>query len=88
MVEQTAIDDDGNNIAKLCMTHDQSFSYDLELIPSVNKQVIEESISVCVYGFTLRRMRHTIRTLRKWYPNAVIFITKFDFKSAYWRLHL
>ena len=70
------------------MKHDQSFAYDLELIPSVNKWVIEESLSVCVYGFTLRRMLHTIIALRRRYPNAVIFKTKFDFKSAYRRLHL
>ena len=53
LVEQTTIDEEGNNIAKLRMTHDQSFAYDLELIPSVNKRDIEESLSVCVNGFTL-----------------------------------
>ena len=53
LVEQTTIDEEGNNIAKLRMMHDQLFAYDLELIPSVNKWVIEESLSVCVYGFTL-----------------------------------
>ena len=66
----------------------QSFAYDLELFPSVNKRVIEESLSACVYGFTLRQMLHTIIALRRQYPNAVIFITKFDFKLAYRRLHL
>ena len=88
LVEQTTIDEDGNNMAKLRMMHDQSFAYDLELISSVNKWVIEESLSVCVYGFTLRRMLHTIIALRKRYPNVAIFITKFDYKSAYRRLHL
>ena len=88
LVEQTTIDEDGNNIAKLRMTHDQSFSYDPELIPSVNTRVIEESLSVCVYGFTLRQLLHTIIALCQRYPNAVIFITKFDFKLAYRRLHL
>ena len=65
------------------MTHNQSFAY----APSVSKRVIEESLSVCVYGFTLRRLLHTIIALRKRYPNAVIFITKFDYKSACRRLH-
>ena len=88
LVEQTTIDEDGNNIAKLRMTHDQSFAYDLELIPSINKWVIEESLSICVYGFTLRRLLHTIIALHKCYPNAVIVITKFNYKSAYWQLHL
>ena len=78
LVEQTTIDEEGNNTAKLRMTHNQSFAYDLELTPSVNKRVIEESLSVCVYGFTLRRLLHTIIALRKRYLNAVIFITKFD----------
>ena len=52
LVEQTTIDKEGNNIDRLRMTHNQSCAYDLELIPSVNKWVIEESLSVCVYGLT------------------------------------
>ena len=33
-------------------------------------------------------MLHTIIALRRRYQTAVIFISKFDFKSAYWHLHL
>ena len=88
LVEQTTIDEEGNNIAKLRVTHDQSFMYNLELIPFVNAWVIEESLSVCVYGFILRQLLHKIIALCIHYQTAAIFISKFDFKSAYRRLHL
>ena len=53
LVEQTTIDEEGSILEKICMMHDQLFAYELDHIPSVNQWVIEESLSVCIYRFTL-----------------------------------
>ena len=42
LVEQFSIDEDGNIIPKLRMTHDQSFTYNLEDVKSVNQRVVPE----------------------------------------------
>ena len=47
-----------------------------------------KSASIYLYGFTLQLMLHNIIALCIRFPTAVIFISKFDFKSAYQRLHL
>ena len=87
-VAQQSIDEDRNPLPKIRMTHDQSFTSELENIESVNQRVIPSSLSKCVYGFTLRRLAHAIVALRWFFLLIEILIGKLDFKSAYRRMHL
>ena len=87
-VAQQSIDENGNPLPKIRMTHDQSFTYELETIESVNQRVIPSSLPKCVYGFTLRRLAHAIVALRGLFPLIAILIGKLDYKSAYRRMHL
>ena len=87
LVSQTTIDEHGNTIPKHRLTHDQSFNYDLENVKSVNERVNKALLSQCVYGFALKRFLHSIVALRTMYGNTPLLMTKFDFKSAYRRVH-
>jgi len=49
--------------------------------------VIEDELTPCRYGFALLRFIHKIAALRAIYPAARILLSKFDFKSAYRRVH-
>ena len=88
LVEQFSIDEEGKIVPKLRMTHDQSFTFKLEAIKSVNQRVLRDSLSRCVFGFALRRMAHNIVATRAIYTTTPILISKLDYKSAYRRMHL
>ena len=83
---QDAIDESDNVVQKERVTHDQTWAFSSE--QSVNQRVIKEDRSNCVYGFALRRFIHVIVALREINPKASILLSKFDFKSAYRRMHL
>ena len=87
LVSQWTIDEQGNTVPKHRLTHDQSFNYDLDNIKSVNERVNKELLSQCVYGFALKRFIHSIVALRTMYGDTPLLMTKFDFKSAYRRVH-
>ena len=82
---QKTINDAGDIVDKERLTHDLSFPTPSGF--SVN-DCSEESILIeCVYGQCLRRVLHTIHTLRLQYPGRKIFLSKFDLDAAYRRLH-
>jgi hypothetical protein len=87
LVEQNTFEETGKPLKKFRLTHDQSFDYGLEGIKSVNDRTIGSELSASVYGFALRRLLHTIIALRTTHPSCQILLTKFDFKSAYRRIH-
>jgi hypothetical protein len=87
LVKQMTIDERGNPKPKFRVTHDQSFQYQQDDIPSVNQRVQRDKLSGSVYGFALSRFLHAIITLRLRLPHTAILLTKFDFKSAYRRVH-
>jgi hypothetical protein len=87
-VAQSSIDETGQVTNKVRMTHDQSFDYALEKVKSVNHRVTEDSLSSCQFGFALRRLIHAIIALRWIFPLEYILVGKFDYKSAFRRLHL
>jgi hypothetical protein len=87
LVDQHSIDGDGRAIDKNRLTHDQSFDFKLEPIRSVNQRVVKAALSACKYGFTLPRLLHIIIALRTLFPTVALLLTKWDFKSAYRRLH-
>ena len=49
--------------------------------------MIGDELTPCRYGFALLRFLHKIAALRAIYPAARILLSKFDFKSAYRRVH-
>ena len=83
---QDSIDEFNRIVPKHRVTHDQSFAFESE--QSVNQRVVKTDRSNCVYGFAFRRFIHAIVALRRKYPCAPILLSKFDFKSAYRRMHL
>jgi hypothetical protein len=85
LAEQAGIDENGHIIPKWRVTHDQSFAFSSG--QSVNDRVIESELTPCQYGFALRRFLHTIIRLRQLYPTTPILLSKFNFKSAYRRIH-
>ena len=85
LAHQDTIDETGQIIPKERLTHDQSFAFSSK--QSVNLRLIESSLTPCQYGFALPRFCHAIIQLRQKYPTLPILLCKFDFKSAYRRLH-
>ncbi len=83
---QETINELGNVVEKLRMTHDQTFPGPSG--QSVNKRVIHGKLPPNVYGFTIKRILNYIATLRLHHPNSKIFLSKFDFDAAYRRCHL
>ena len=49
--------------------------------------MIVDELTPCLYGFALLRFIHKIAALRAIYPAVRILLSKFDFKSAYLRVH-
>ena len=82
---QISIDEEGNQMPKWQLTHDQSFSFTSGL--SVNDRAIDSSLSICRCSFTLPRVCHCIVSLRVKFPLVPILLSKFDFKSARHRMH-
>jgi hypothetical protein len=85
IVSQDSIDAFCHRLPKDRRIHDQSFSFDSGQL--LNNRVIEDELTPCRYGFALLRFLHKIAALRAIYPAARILLSKFDFKSAYRRVH-
>jgi len=54
---------------------------------SINSRVIEAQLSPSQCGYAFIRFIHLIVALRLKFPSARILLNKFDFKSAYRRIH-
>ena len=85
LVSQFTINEQGKQVSKHRLTHDQSFNFSPE--NSVNFRVLHESLTTCRYGTALRRFIHFIVDVRRRHPTTPILLTKLDFKAAYRRLH-
>ena len=84
VAHQMGIDEDGSLVPKDRLTHDQSFSFGH--CPSLNALIDPKSLIDLVLGHCLSRIIHQIVTLRRHYPNTGIFISKYDWSSAYRRV--
>jgi hypothetical protein len=85
-IEQTSINERGDQVVKYRMTHDQSFPGPSGL--SVNKRVNKDLLPPCMYSFVLSRVLHYIVSTRKNLPTTKIYKCKFDIDAAYRRCHL
>ncbi|KAI2499833.1 hypothetical protein MHU86_14650 [Fragilaria crotonensis] len=88
MVAQTSIDEKGNSIEKLRLTHDQSFSPSGVAGRSVNERVDTSQLTEARFGKAFSRLMYHISFLRQLWPDEPIWMTKVDCKSAYRRIHL
>ena len=84
---QWTIDEDGTQIKKKRLSHDQSFA-GLASTTSINIQVIIEDLGPLIYGFMFLRLCHMIHTMRLAHPYTSIIITKIDLDAAFRRMHL
>lgn len=82
---QTTIDEEGNRIPKHRLTHDQSFPFSSGT--SVNSRVRDQDLPPTQYGFAFSRFLHMIAAMRLKHPTVPIYLSKYDFKSAYRRVH-
>ena len=86
IAHQFSINEQGQRVPKHRVTHDATF-----LTPSgnsVNNRTIEELLKPCIYGQSLRRILHSLLTIRKAYPNKRILMSKYDLDAAYRRIHV
>jgi hypothetical protein len=83
---QETINKSGDVFEKMSMTHDQTFPGPSG--KSVNKRVLHSELPPNVYGSTLKRILNYITNSCLHHPNSKIFLSKFDFVSAYWYCHL
>lgn len=84
--EQDTINQKGETTVKHRRTHDQSF-----LGPSgasTNSKVIEEHLPPCKYGRCLKRLLNYIASLCLRHPSTPIYLSKFDFDTAFRRCHI
>ena len=85
VVKQSTINETGSIIPKFRGTHDQSFPPAEGL--SMNDRIDTAKLLHCNYGFTMRRLIHSIVTVRLQHPTSHIVISKVDLDKAYRRLH-
>ena len=85
VAHQLGIDANGDLVPKLRLTHDQSFS--LGFCPSTNDLIDQTQLIDLVMGHCLDRIIHQIVTLRWHHPDDRILLSKFDWASAYRRIH-
>lgn len=85
ITDQLTIDEKGDVVPKVRLTHDQSWAFSEG--QSVNERVIAEEVTPVVFGDCIRRIIHYIVGLRRRHPHVAIFIAKFDWKAAYRRAH-
>jgi hypothetical protein len=84
--EQNTINEKGEIIIKHRLTHDQSF-----LGPSgqsTNLCVVKDDLPPCKYGHCLWRLINYIASIRLRRPSTPIYLSKYDFDSAFCRCHL
>ena len=87
MAEQTKLQASGERRPDLRLTHNMSMVFKASGT-SLNARVDSSKLSKCVYGFALSRFINAIVELRRRHPQCPIFLSKFDIKSAYRRVHL
>jgi hypothetical protein len=87
LVEQATINELGEIVDKLRVTHDQSFNPVKGTRRSVNDRVNRELLTPCMFGRALLRHIHQVVALRHRHPDEIILQSKVDWKSAYRRLH-
>jgi hypothetical protein len=87
LVEQATINERGEIVDKLRVTHDQSFNPVRGTHRSVNDRVDRTLLTPCMFGRALLRHIHQIVALRHRHPAEIILQSKVDWKSAYRRLH-
>ena len=85
VAHQLGIDANGDLVPKDRLTHDQSFS--LGFCPSTNDLINQSKLIDLVMGHCLDRVLHQIVALRWKFPTDRILISKFDWSSAYRRVH-
>ena len=85
VAQQFGIDAHGDLVPKDRLTHDQSFS--LGHCPSTNELIDQSQLIDLVMGHCLDRIIHQIVALRWHFPTDRILISKFDWSSAYRRIH-
>ena len=85
VAHQLGIDANGDLVPKDRLTHDQSFS--LGFCPSTNDLIDQSKLIDLVMGHCLDRVLHQIVALRWKFPTDRILISKFDWSSAYRRVH-
>ncbi|KAI2505693.1 hypothetical protein MHU86_8752 [Fragilaria crotonensis] len=88
ITEQHTIDEDGNRVPKLRLTHDQSFNMTRGAKRSVNDRVDVSQLTPARFGRALSRLLHSVCFLRRRFPQERLLLTKVDCKSAYRRIHL
>ncbi len=87
MAEQTKLQASGERLPDLRLTHNMSMTF-TPSGTSLNSRVDTSQLSKCVYGFALTRFINAIVELRRRHPESIIYLSKFDLKSAYRRIHL
>jgi hypothetical protein len=87
LVEQATINERGEIIDKLRVTHDQSFKPVKGSRQSVNNRVNRAMLTPCMVGRSLLCHIHQIVALRHCHPTEIILQSKVDWKLAYSRLH-
>ncbi len=83
LVEQATINERGEIVDKLRVTHDQSYNPVKGTRRSVNDRVYRDELTPCMFGRALLRHIHQIVALRYRHPNAIILQSKVHWKSAY-----
>ena len=86
IMAQSTINETGKIIEKDRLTHDQSFKWASGT--SINSRVDFDQLTPCRFGHCLKRIVNWAVAARYKFPQGRILATKFDFKSAYRRLHI
>lgn len=85
VVSQFTINEKGETIKKMRLTHDCSWEGPSSY--SVNNRINEELLPPLQYGRCLLRVLHSLQYLRHKNPNKRILMAKHDLDSAYRRFH-
>ena len=87
LAHQSGINERGEIVPKLRLTHDQTYDVLPGTRRSVNHRTQFDSLTPCRYGHAIRRFIHVLLSFRARHPSSVILMTKIDLKAAYRRLH-
>mmetsp|Transcript_13224 Transcript_13224/g.28024 ORF Transcript_13224/g.28024 Transcript_13224/m.28024 type:complete len:842 (+) Transcript_13224:3970-6495(+) len=86
IMSQNTIDEHGRIVEKDRLTHDQSYKFSSDT--SVNSRIDKALLFPCMFGSCIKRLANWAVAARRKFPQARIYSSKIDFKSAYRRLHL
>mmetsp|Transcript_13122 Transcript_13122/g.27842 ORF Transcript_13122/g.27842 Transcript_13122/m.27842 type:complete len:87 (-) Transcript_13122:578-838(-) len=81
IMHQNTIDEYGRIAEKDQLTHNQSYKFSSET--SVNSRVEKELLLPCMFSNYIKRLANWAVAAQRMYPNARIFWSKIDVKSAY-----